>query len=561
MNVSPLFPGAHDVTAVGSGGSARNQPIKLSNASIHLGRPRRWAADLGGHLREQCELLRSSARLSAATELSLTLAGAGFAPSDSVASAGFIVAEAVKNAIKYAHPAGVRGRIEVHCARDADGSIRIDVADDGVGLPEGFDPVGDGGFGFHLMREQSARLGATITFVSTSLGLRVELRAPARAFDIREVANHNGATSSPVDEPANFAEAALGGALAAGQVGDRGFGDLLDALPVAVYTTDAAGLITFYNRAAVTLWGRRPVLGDEWCGSWRLYWPDGQPMAHGECPMAITIKENQPIRGREAIVERPDGERVPFMAYPTPIRDAAGALIGAVNTLVDISERKRAEERQTLMAREIHHRTKNLLAVVQSIVTRGLDGARSVKETRAVVLGRLGALAATYDNLITTSWEGVEFSQIVRRELSPFPGQMEVDGPAVSLNPQSAQNFTLALHELATNAAKYGALSVSTGRVTVRWSVEDANGSPRFNLVWRESGGPPVLPPAHRGFGSMVLDRVITQDFDSPPQVDFAPDGLVYALNVSLSAMVNPGEPHDELGAQGVPAAGGQRTG
>jgi len=421
--------------------------------------------------------------------LSLAVAGAGVAPSDSVATAGLIVVEAVKNAVKYAHPAGVHGKIEVRCARGADSSVRIDVVDDGVGLPEGFDPATDGGFGFELMRELSGKLGATLTFVSTSLGLRVELRAPASAFDIHEAANLNGASGAAVDEPTHFAEAIANGALAAGQVVEHRFGELLDALPVAVYTTDAAGLITFFNQAAVELWGRTPALGDEWCGSWKLYWPDGEAMAHSDCPMAITIKENQPIRGKEAIAERPDGERVPFMAYPTPIRDATGALVGAVNTMVDISERKRAEERKTLMAREIHHRTKNLLAVVQSIVTRGLDGARSVKETRAVVLGRLGALAATYDNLITTSWEGVEFSQIVRRELGPYPGQQEIDGPVVLLNPQSAQNFTLALYELATNAAKYGALSCAMGKVTVRWSIEDVEGSPRFSLTWRERGG------------------------------------------------------------------------
>ncbi len=123
------------------------------------------------------------------------------------------------------------------------------------------------------------------------------------------------------------------------------FRQLLEALPAAVYTIDAAGRITFFNEAAADLWGCRPELGkSEWCGSWRLYWPDGRPMRHDECPMAVALKEGRPIRGAEAAAERPDGTRVPFLAYPTPLRDRSGALTGAVNTLIDITERKRNEE-------------------------------------------------------------------------------------------------------------------------------------------------------------------------------------------------------------------------
>ena len=118
----------------------------------------------------------------------------------------------------------------------------------------------------------------------------------------------------------------------------------LDALGVAVYTTDREGSITFFNAAAAEFWGRRPVLGESWCGSLRLRWPDGRPMGHDECPMAITLKEARPVRGEQAIAERPDGSRVSFMAYPTPLFDDDGQLIGAVNVLVDITELRRAEQ-------------------------------------------------------------------------------------------------------------------------------------------------------------------------------------------------------------------------
>jgi PAS domain S-box-containing protein len=146
---------------------------------------------------------------------------------------------------------------------------------------------------------------------------------------------------------------------------ERRFRELLDALPAAVYTTDAAGRITYYNEAAADLWGDRPALGSsEWCGSWKLFWPDGTPLPHDECPMAVALKEDRAVRGMEAAAERPDGTRVPFIPYPTPIHDETGKLVGAVNMLVDITDRKRAEEQHNLLVRELHHRVKNTLAMV-----------------------------------------------------------------------------------------------------------------------------------------------------------------------------------------------------
>jgi PAS domain S-box-containing protein len=127
--------------------------------------------------------------------------------------------------------------------------------------------------------------------------------------------------------------------------GDSRFREVLDALPAAVYITDPAGRITYFNEAAAALWGHRPELGkSEWCGSWKLYWPDGRPLPHGECPMALAVKERRPIRGVEAVAERPDGSRVPFISHPTPLFDASGTFVGAVNMLVDITERKHAED-------------------------------------------------------------------------------------------------------------------------------------------------------------------------------------------------------------------------
>jgi PAS domain S-box-containing protein len=127
--------------------------------------------------------------------------------------------------------------------------------------------------------------------------------------------------------------------------------ELLDALPAAIYTTDAAGRVTYYNTAAVQLVGRRPELGsDEWCVTWRPYRPDGTPLPHDECPMAVALRTGRPVRGVEAVAERPDGTLVPFMPYPTPLHDASGNVVGAVNMLVDLTERSDGEQVRQLLA-------------------------------------------------------------------------------------------------------------------------------------------------------------------------------------------------------------------
>lgn len=146
------------------------------------------------------------------------------------------------------------------------------------------------------------------------------------------------------------------------------FRKILDELPAAIYVTDAFGRITYFNEAAAKLWGHRPTIGtSEWCGSWKLFWPDGSPLPHGECPMATAIKEKRIVRGMEAVAERPDGTRVPFEPYPTPLFDAAGTLIGAVNLLIETTDRKRAEE--------IRQRLSSIVEFSDdAIVSKNLDG-------------------------------------------------------------------------------------------------------------------------------------------------------------------------------------------
>ena len=175
---------------------------------------------------------------------------------------------------------------------------------------------------------------------------------------------------------------------------------VLNALPAAVYMTDAAGKITYYNPAAVALAGREPQIGqDEWCVTFRLRTPDGKELPLDECPMAVALKEKRPIRGVEAVAQRPDGTLVPILPFPTPIGDENGDLVGAVNMLVDITERKRAEDHQALLIRELDHRVKNMLATIQAIMASTARASTTIEEFQEAFTGRITSLAKTHSAL------------------------------------------------------------------------------------------------------------------------------------------------------------------
>lgn len=322
--------------------------------------------------------------------------------------------------------------------------------------------------------------------------------------------------------------------------GERRYRELIEALPAAVYTTDANGRITFYNHAAAELWGCEPELGkSEWCGSWRLYWPDGAPMRHDQCPMAAALSENRPIRGGEAVAERPDGTRVPFIPYPTPLRDASGALIGAVNMLVDISEHKQAEQRQKLLLDELNHRVKNTLATVQSLASQTARRAQSPDAFREGLEGRLIALSEAHDQLSRRNWEHADLREIARASLRPYNedagGAVTISGNSIELTPRSALTFAMIFHELATNAAKYGALSRPEGRLTLDWSAESGDAGPGLRVNWREYGGPVVSARSRRGFGLVLVTRGVEAELGGTSSLDFATTGVTCEIRVPLA--------------------------
>jgi PAS domain S-box-containing protein len=635
---------------------------------------------------------------------------------------------------------------------------------------------------------------------------------------------------------------------AGADLADPDFRQIFESLPTALYTTDADGRITFFNEAAVQLWGRRPAIGEEWwCGSWRLYWPDGSPMEHSESPLAVTLKTGKSVRGAEAIAARPDGSRYTFVPYPTPLFDKGGRLTGAVNMLVDIShriaaeeathrlaaivassedaivsktlngivtswneaaerlfgytpdeiigksiltlipsdrhgeeteivtriragqrvehyetirqrkdgslvelsltvspikrqdgtiigaskiarniserrraeaqlrqqahrldtlnrvsrvisrdldlerivqavtdigteltdarfgaffynvpdkdggdyllytlsgapreaferfgmprataifaptfagaevvrsddiredprygknaphhgmpgghlpvvsylavpvvsssgevlgglffghdepgkfgpeaetlisaiagqaavamdnarlhasaqleieQRKRAEDAKELLLHEIKHRVKNTLATVQAIASQTFRQAPP-EETQAFI-ARLHALSDAHGLLTEQNWEAVEVGSVVRRAVRPFLQQdrerVTVAGPVVPLDSGRALLLAMTLHELGTNAVKYGALSNDEGQVSVLWEMAEADGRNRLKLEWCERGGPPVVPPSRKGFGSRMIERALRGQ-QGWVEFDFAPEGLRCSLELNL---------------------------
>jgi len=301
---------------------------------------------------------------------------------------------------------------------------------------------------------------------------------------------------------------------------------VVELSPVAMYVTDAEGRMLSFNPAAANLWGRTPVVGeDQWCGSHKLYHPDGRPMPPETCPMAMALKSGEATHGLEAIYERPDGHRGAFLAYPTLLHDAAGALLGAMNMLVDISERKQAEERQKVLVDELNHRVKNTLASVQSLAAHSLRGGVEPGRMRERFEARLVALSNAHNQLADRRWQDADLRALADDVLAPYRAdhRISLDGEAVMISAKTAVSLSMVLHELATNAVKYGALSAPTGRLWVSWR---RSGPGRLILEWREAGGPPVEPPSHHGFGARFIAGAIGGELGGQVEHEFARDGV-----------------------------------
>jgi PAS domain S-box-containing protein len=247
------------------------------------------------------------------------------------------------------------------------------------------------------------------------------------------------------------------------------------------------------------------------------------------------IRRGERIDHYETVRQRKDGSLVDVSLTVSPIETSDGTIVGASKIARDISERKLAHERQQFLVRELQHRTQNLFAIIQSIVNRSLTQGHTLAEAKDVLNGRLNALAQAHFLLADAAWEGAPLTELILRIFDGFSSHLQLSGCNIVLNTLATQQFALSIHELVTNAIKYGALSVPDGRVSIECDIERSNGDGTFSFLWEETGGPTVGLPTRKGFGSIILlDRA--KQFGSVA-LNYDPQGLRYELRFSLNAI------------------------
>lgn len=315
-----------------------------------------------------------------------------------------------------------------------------------------------------------------------------------------------------------------------------------DSLPGAAYVKDAEGRILLGNPGFAAAVGHAP---ESFLGK-------TDPEFLSDAEFARAVVEHDRALLREGVSRQfeedlvlPDGELSHWLSVKTPFRDAEGRIAGLVGISLDMTERRRAERRLRFLANEVDHRAKNLMGVVQSIVR--LTRADDIAGFKEALTGRIRALARAHNLLAASRWEGVELGTLVNEELAPFVrtrgAQIRVSGPTVKLEPSASQAVTMALHELAINAARYGALSVESGELTVAWQIVDRGERSCLELVWTEARGPVVASRVEPGFGSTAIRGAIEHQLGGEIDIDWAPTGVVCRIAFPVAHSVVQDQP------------------
>jgi PAS domain S-box-containing protein len=301
----------------------------------------------------------------------------------------------------------------------------------------------------------------------------------------------------------------------------------------AIVSKSLEGIITSWNKAAERIFGYLPeeAIGKSITSL--------IPHEHEHERVVERIRHGERVDHFETVRRHKDGRLIDVSVTASPMRDVNDNLVGASMIARDITERKEREEREHLLMREINHRAKNMLSVVDAIAHQ--TAAKTPDDFIERFSDRIQALSANQDLLIRNDWHGVESEDLVCAQLAPFAdhigSRIVVRGPRLRLNAASAQAIGLALHELTTNAGKYGALSNDTGRLDVGWGTQGET----FTMSWTERDGPPVSSPQRRGFGTIVMQEMAERSVDGRVELGYAPSGMTRRLTCPATKALEQG--------------------
>jgi PAS domain S-box-containing protein len=305
---------------------------------------------------------------------------------------------------------------------------------------------------------------------------------------------------------------------------------VLEQATNAVLVLAPDGRITHTSGMAAEL-AQQPPVGHTFSEAFPLEAEHGTQagtLAHFSAESLDMLLATKPFHGVEVRLQSDAAKRT-FLLSAGPLLDDAKTSVGSIVTLTDMTERKRAEEQLTMLVAELNHRVKNILAIVQSVAAQTVRSSGSLDVFTHAFSGRLRALAIAHDILTQTRWSGIGLKELLTAVLAPHLSaeqeRVTMEGPAILISARAAVPLSMALHELTTNAIKYGALSVRDGRIDISWTLTGGDDQ-SVELSWKERGGPKVAPGTSSGFGTVLIDRAITYDLDGTTRIDFDPSGV-----------------------------------
>lgn len=300
-----------------------------------------------------------------------------------------------------------------------------------------------------------------------------------------------------------------------------------------IFAKDRAGRIVYANSATLAVIGKP---ADEVLGRTEAEWHDDPVQAQAIMANDRAVMDKGEILRVEEAFTTPGGAERILLATKAPMRDGDGQIVGVVGVTSDVTAQSQAQRRLRLMNDELNHRVKNTLAIVQGIAYQTFRHEGIAIEARRAFDDRLAALGKAHGLLTRESWESADLVDIAAEACAPhidMGDRITLIGPTLRLAPKTAVTIAMALHELCTNAAKYGALSVDDGKVALSWSI-DRSEQRRLHLRWVESGGPPVVAPLKRGFGSLMIERALSAELQGDVRLQFPSEGLICTIDAPL---------------------------